>query len=654
MVDNEKMIPLNSTQILTDNQHDETSPISQKLAQPLPPSTFNLPPPLEPSFLLPPGVPMSSLQSSPLTFKVNPSSIPPSVFPTQFQTMATAPSIDHLFSNNNSIAENVGCKNHSTAELTPYSSLPPSLPPTPTQTMATTPNINHLPLPSPLVVSTQRINNSSEISVTKNKSWSSEKSGKSITKPPSSPFMIASPLASPLVASTPSKNQTNTGGEGIETKTVDQFNLLPHSWQNVPPKENEPDIKVVKDQHFRWSTRNHTWIQASDKWFKLPPNENEPDIKIVKGNQFSWCIHHQKWTKHKSEVCTLRNTNKDKDPERKKKNAKEQENIPMKPLFPLSTQPLQLPSPLVVSTSILNKTNIDEISTMRNNFCSAEKQGISSKNTVYSPAKPPPPFISPLLVSTPGENQTNTGEILAIRKDFCSIEKREKTLSYIVVNLELPQIADTHERNNGENDDVFSRQNQHTYDEKCESNNDVTKHTENSKISKTKKHWRSVCRRWGMKVVRELTYIQDLLCEDDDNNSCDGRSGVKEQRDGTFSGHKNAVSLTKPLDESSKAEYGEQHQHQHQQNKYGNNPPTISVDGSHGTATQIKDQLVISQIYESDINGSVNEGNNCENYRSPAIDADLMSGDVIHAICGMTDVSLDFLFGIMRDCSSFK
>lgn len=46
--------------------------------------------------------------------------------------------------------------------------------------------------------------------------------------------------------------------------------------------------------------------KSDEKWRKLPPKDYEPQTKVVKGKTYHWCIHHMAWVRHHPDECQLK------------------------------------------------------------------------------------------------------------------------------------------------------------------------------------------------------------------------------------------------------------------------------------------------------------------------------------------------------------
>ena len=147
--------------------------------------------------------------------------------------------------------------------------------------------------------------------------------------------------------------------------------------------------------------------------------------------------------------------------------------------------------------------------------------------------------------------------------------------------------------------------------------------------------WELICQRWGMKIVRELVYIQNSVLEEHD-------IGCNDQHD------------SKSINESNV------NQPNHTDSS------TIVVDGCE--AFKVKDQLVITNLIDQNGNDMAKLDN--ENGRnessmdsydsmkeipsSIAQNTGIEPGDIIHAVYGMKNPKLGLLFGIMRDSATFQ
>ena len=46
--------------------------------------------------------------------------------------------------------------------------------------------------------------------------------------------------------------------------------------------------------------------KPEDKWRKIPPKDTDPQTKVVKGKTHHWCIHHMAWVRHHPRECHLK------------------------------------------------------------------------------------------------------------------------------------------------------------------------------------------------------------------------------------------------------------------------------------------------------------------------------------------------------------
>lgn len=141
-------------------------------------------------------------------------------------------------------------------------------------------------------------------------------------------------------------------------------------------------------------------------------------------------------------------------------------------------------------------------------------------------------------------------------------------------------------------------------------NNEDATHQEirsrNAKLSKLKMEWEQACLKWGFVVVRQLTYVQNTLSD----------------------------ILPPKTDQETPIEAGivTETQEEPISNISG---MSIVVNGQ--IALKEKDEIVVTHVFPN----------------SPAYEAGIVQGDVVHAVYGMKDPTLGLLFGIMRDSSRF-
>ena len=200
------------------------------------------------------------------------------------------------------------------------------------------------------------------------------------------------------------------------------------------------------------------------------------------------------------------------------------------------------------------------------------------------------------------------------------------------------------------------------------------------KKSELKRQWDSICRKWGMIVVRELVYIQNTILEDDllltekNGRQQQQQSGThfvpssmngdtvisrNNNQDNCYSSNSNDkeqnLSHTRHLDKN--------HIHTSSTVNFTTSRPTANTSSNHITvdgceATKVKDQLVVSEIImpqDADAHhSSTTTTRNPNKSSSAAYNAGIQTGDIIHAIYGMKNPKLGLLFGIMRDSITFQ
>ena len=64
-------------------------------------------------------------------------------------------------------------------------------------------------------------------------------------------------------------------------------------------KRSNSDKTVQKSSKRRKYTPKP--LAEKDKWKKVPPKDREPDTKVVEGRTYHWCTKHQMWCMHTSE-----------------------------------------------------------------------------------------------------------------------------------------------------------------------------------------------------------------------------------------------------------------------------------------------------------------------------------------------------------------
>lgn len=144
-------------------------------------------------------------------------------------------------------------------------------------------------------------------------------------------------------------------------------------------------------------------------------------------------------------------------------------------------------------------------------------------------------------------------------------------------------------------------------------NNDTTGeeggNSRNSKLSKLKMQWDESCLKWGFIVVRQLTFVHNTYSD---------------------------ILQPKPEGGTSMA-LGTTQGREEEMNNNNNNVNGSSIIVNGHVALKEKDEIVVTYVIPN----------------SPAYEAGMVQGDVIHAVYGMKDPTLSLLFGIMRDSARF-
>ena len=53
------------------------------------------------------------------------------------------------------------------------------------------------------------------------------------------------------------------------------------------------------------NTSNKRWQKQDEAWKLIPPKDNEPQTRKIKNIQWHWCIHHMKWVTHSPNDCRV-------------------------------------------------------------------------------------------------------------------------------------------------------------------------------------------------------------------------------------------------------------------------------------------------------------------------------------------------------------
>ena len=101
------------------------------------------------------------------------------------------------------------------------------------------------------------------------------------------------------------KNYVALQTELSEFKDLLKKSKLKLSDKSLPKSSNKSGKKKNSNKSDHGNKQKST-KKADEKWRKLPPKDNEPQSKVVKGKTYHWCIHHMAWVRHHPDECQLK------------------------------------------------------------------------------------------------------------------------------------------------------------------------------------------------------------------------------------------------------------------------------------------------------------------------------------------------------------